>query len=192
MPTTGPESGARPQPQPTLACDRLVLRPLTRADIPALVPLADDAEVATRTASIPYPFTRQDAEAWMEKLRRSGDRAKQIVFALERREDNAFLGALGFEVAGVGEPAVIGFWLGRAYWGRGYMAEAIRRLLAYAFEEVGVIAVRAAAFPDNLRSIRLQERLGMRRVGHEIRPAPARGGDRLVVVYELSRESWRA
>ena len=172
---------------PTLDTDRLVLRAMTRADIPAIAALAGDAEVATRTANIPFPYSVKDAVAWFEKRRVSGPDRTELVFVLERRRDHAFLGVLGLVIRSRYEPAEIGYWLGKAYWNQGYMTEAVRRVLGFAFDEFDFAAVRAAAFPDNAASIRVQEKLGMRLVGREVHPAPARGGDREVEVREIVR-----
>ena len=177
---------------PTLDTDRLVSRAMTRADVPAVAALANDAEVATRTASIPYPYSVKDAASWFERHRAAGQDGSGLVFALERRSDSEFLGALGLIIGSEDEPVEIGYWLGRPHWNRGCMTEAIRRIIAFAFKEFGFPAVRAAAFPDTAASICVQEKVGTGLVGREVQPAPARGGDREVEVREISREAWGA
>jgi 8-oxo-dGTP diphosphatase len=84
----------------------------------------------------------------------------------------------------------MGYWLGRPFWNQGYMTEAIRRLLDHAFTELGVTVIRAAAYPDNPASMRVQEKVGMTFVGREMEPAPARGGDKEVFVREITRAQW--
>lgn len=113
-----------------------------------------------------------------------------MVFAIEHKRDRVLLGAIGLLVTETREPAPMGYWLGRPYWNQGYMTEAIRRLLDYAFLELNVTAIRAAAYPDNPASMRVQEKAGMTFVGREMEPAPARGGDREVLVREITRAAW--
>jgi 8-oxo-dGTP diphosphatase len=175
-----------------LDCDRIALRPLRRSDAPSIAALAGDKSVATRTASIPYPYTLEDAQAWVDQRLESDIHDHEIVLVLERRTDGALLGAAGLILRDGGDPPSVGFWLGRPFWNQGYMTEAVRRLLDYAFDELGADAVWAEAFPDNAASIRVQEKLGMTYVGRAVQAAPARGGDREVEVREIRRESWRA
>ena len=61
--------------------------------------------------------------------------------------------------------AEIGYILGREHWGRGYAAEAQRRVVAHAFDDLGLHRLEADTHPDNAASSRSLERLGFRREG---------------------------
>lgn len=172
-----------------LETERLILRPFRRSDVAAIVALAGDEAVATKTASIPYPLTAREAEGWLDRHLRATN-SQEVVFAIEHKRDRVLLGAIGLLITGTREPAPMGYWLGRPYWNQGYMTEAILRLLDHAFIELNVAAVRAAAYPDNPASMRVQEKAGMTFVGREMEPAPARGGDREVLVREITRAAW--
>lgn len=160
------------------------------SDVPAIVELAGEEEVATRTASIPYPLSRESAEEWMARhLHAEGGR--EYIFAVERKEDGAFVGAIGLMLPIGEDPAPMGYWLGRAFWNRGYMTEAIRLVVDFVFATFDLDAIRAAAYPDNPASMRVQEKAGMRFVGREMEYAPARGGvDKEVLVREITRQQW--
>jgi len=56
----------------------------------------------------------------------------------------------------------IGWWLARAWWGRGLATEAARAALEDAFTRVGLRRVVAIAQPGNRASVRVMEKLGMR------------------------------
>jgi len=49
--------------------------------------------------------------------------------------------------------------------GRGYATEAVRACMGWAFEQAGVLAVRATTFAWHLASLRVIEKVGMARVG---------------------------
>jgi ribosomal-protein-alanine N-acetyltransferase len=188
MPPTGRDIAEAP----VLESERLRLRPLIKADLPAVLVLAGDRQVAEQTARIPHPLTLAAAEAWLESAFAGTNGPKEMLFAIERKEDGAFLGAVGLGAGAGQEPAELGFWLGRPYWNRGYMTEAVRRLLRYAFQQREVPAVRACVFHGNVASVRVQEKIGMRLVGRDIQRAPARGCcGRESEVRELRREDWR-
>jgi RimJ/RimL family protein N-acetyltransferase len=53
--------------------------------------------------------------------------------------------------------------LGREFWGKGYASEACRAVIGFAFEELKLRRLVTGCEPENLRAMRLQERLGMRR-----------------------------
>ena len=55
----------------------------------------------------------------------------------------------------------IAFWLGKDYWGQGYMLEASIASLAHARSSFGIASVWAAVLPKNHRSIRVLEKIGM-------------------------------
>lgn len=60
---------------------------------------------------------------------------------------------------------MLGFMLNESYWGRGYMTEAAKSALKFAFDEMGLAIVSACYFPGNERSGRVIEKLGLRREG---------------------------
>jgi ribosomal-protein-alanine N-acetyltransferase len=90
------------------------------------------------------------------------------LFSLERREDGRILGRAGFlrwdpdtwEVGG--NETELGWLLAREHWGRGYATEAALALRDWAFEERGLTRLISLIQPENLRSIRVAERLGER------------------------------
>ena len=72
----------------------------------------------------------------------------------------------------------IGWWLARAWWGKGLATEAAREALRDGFERVGLRRVVAIAQPQNRASIRVMEKLGMkfaRETSHRGKHAPTFG-----------------
>lgn len=63
------------------------------------------------------------------------------------------------------ETAETGYCLGRAFWGRGYMTEALRAVLRFAFEQAGLNRVEAAHSVRNPASGRVMQKAGMRHEG---------------------------
>ncbi len=165
---------------------RLLLREPASADIPELLPLIGDWEVARWTSRIPHPYTARDAEAWLASAMRS-ENPRYFIF---RREDRVLLGGIGLEIQGDCNEAILGYWLGRSYWGHGYMTEAADRVVRLAFENLGLAAVNAGALPENTASIRVQEKLGMHWVGMGSEDAPARGGTFEVELRRIERDHW--
>lgn len=84
--------------------------------------------------------------------------------------------------------AETGSWLTRAAQGRGIGTEMRAAAVHLAFAGLGAVAVRSAAFADNLASIRVSEKLGYEPDGTE-RRVP-RGVARPVLRFRLTRERW--
>lgn len=140
---------------PTLTTPRLLLRPFTPADAPALITLAGDYEVARHTLNIPHPYDELEAQKWLALTQQHYAQGSSYPFAIELRATGALVG--GCEL--VPEPrygrAEAGYWLGRPYWGQGLATEAVAALLRFGFEELGLHKVYAIPYADNLASGRV-------------------------------------
>ena len=87
--------------------------------------------------------------------------------------------------------AELGWVLDPAYTGHGYATEAVRELLRYCFQDLGVRRVTANCYLDNDTSWRLMERVGMRRELHAVRESLHRSGRWLDTVgYAILEEEW--
>jgi RimJ/RimL family protein N-acetyltransferase len=88
-------------------------------------------------------------------------------WAVVERESGALIGDAGLYRTPAGE-VELGYTLGRPWWGRGYATEAAGAWLETAFARLGIDAVVALAEPANTASLRVLEKLGMRRDGERL------------------------
>ena len=54
----------------------------------------------------------------------------------------------------------LGYWIGKPYWGRGYMPEAAKELLRHGFEDLGMTTIWCGYYDGNSKSKRVQEKVG--------------------------------
>ncbi len=145
---------------------RLVLRPWRDDDRPAFAAINADPEVM---AHFPAPLTAAESDATLERLRREAARQGFGAFAVEDRATRSLVGMVGLAVPtweAAFTPAVEIAWrLARPFWGQGLAAEAAADVLGWAFSELRLPRVVSFTVPDNVRSWRLMERLGMARIG---------------------------
>jgi ribosomal-protein-alanine N-acetyltransferase len=84
-----------------------------------------------------------------------------------RHEDGVLVGGITLTNVrrGVAQTVSLGYWMGEAYAGKGYMSAGVRTLIPYAFSALGFRRVEAACVPHNAASVRLLERVGFTREG---------------------------
>jgi RimJ/RimL family protein N-acetyltransferase len=84
-------------------------------------------------------------------------------FAVCLKEDGKPIGSIGFhrkDLAEGDDEYELGYWIGKPFWGRGLIPEACREMLKYAFEDLGMNRVWCGHYDGNLKSRRVQEKLG--------------------------------
>jgi ribosomal-protein-alanine N-acetyltransferase len=145
---------------PSLATERLVVRPVERSDLGDLLLVNGDAEVVRH---LPYSAWQSmlDAEAWlgrMQALQAAGS-GRQFVVAF-RDEGRAIGTVLLFRHDPANARAEVAYVLGRAHWGRGLMREAVHAFCASAFAHAGLRRIEAEARPENGASNRLLAAVG--------------------------------
>ncbi len=172
--------------------ERLTLRLPTEADTDLIVAGANDPEVALKTANIPLPYERQDAETFIELSRAGFEKGRSLSLVAAGREDDRLIGCGGLFVDWLRNSGVIGYWLAKPHWGQGYGSEIGRALVEIGFERLGLERMEAAALPDNPASIRVQEKLGMRYFMSRTDDAPARDKPQQVVVRQVFRRDYLA
>lgn len=163
----------------TLETTRLLLRPFVAADAEALQRLADDPAVSRPTARLPCPYTLADAQSWLAGHDRAEAEGRGRPWAITRREDGVLLGTVSLEIQPRDRLGILGYWLGRAYWGRGYVTEAARAVVDWGFAQ-GLAKVAAEALANNLGSMVVLTRCGLRPEG-VLRGHAERDGVRLDV-----------
>jgi RimJ/RimL family protein N-acetyltransferase len=142
--------------------NRSVLRPWFKDDLESLVRLANNPKVAANLRDIfPHPYTRADAESWLENCVRLQEGS---ALAIEVAGEAA--GGIGLKFAAESaQAAEIGFWLGESFWGRGVMSEALPAYSALAFEKFPIHELFAEVFAWNAASRRVFIKSGYEELG---------------------------
>ena len=174
-------------PRPTLTTERLILRPFALSDAPAVQRLASDREIARNTLLIPHPYPEGAAEEW---ILGHDDQSNNHIFAIAPRDGGDVMGAIGLHVETYHRRAEIGYWLGVPYWGQGFVAEAAKAVVGYAFDELGMNRIFAFHFTRNPASGRVLQKIGMHREG-TMRQHLVKWGEHVDVdYYGIVREDW--
>jgi [ribosomal protein S5]-alanine N-acetyltransferase len=145
--------------------NRLTIRLVEESDLPSLFAVnADDAV----TRYLPYESWKSvaDGEAWFSRAAARLAAGEAGQFVIVHRESRRVVGTcLLFRFEESSARAEVGYVLAREYWGAGYMLEAMKAFVAFAFEQLGMQRLEAEIDPRNVSSAKLLERLGFVREG---------------------------
>lgn len=175
--------------------DRLSIRPATVADLPAVFAYRTLDEVGEWMPSRPASY-----DAWLVQLGKDVlprtlvvERDEVLVGDLYLYVNDGWAQAEAPEPRGTETQAEIGWCLSPEHQGHGYAGEAVAELVTVCFEELGLRRLTAEAFADNLASVRVMEKVGMRREAVHRQESLHRDRGWLdSVVYALLADEWRA
>ena len=173
----------------TLETARLLLRDLILKDAVPMHALRSDP-VVTRYCAYIASDTLEEAKTWVRDTMVHNAMRPRLSYnlAIVSKEDGQVMGWIGIGQADdptLGELS-FGYALRSAYWGRGYMTEALTALLTFAYEELGAKSVQGECDAQNPASGRVMAKAGLRFV--ERRPEDdGRESD----YYAATAEAWK-
>ena len=139
---------------------RLLLRKWTQADVESLFEYAKDPDVGPVAGWPPH----QNIEESKDVIKHVFNAAE--CYAICEKSTNIAIGAVELKLNGHtdltkrDDECELGYWIGKPFWGRGYMPEAARKLMQRGFEELGMSAIWCGYYDGNQKSKRVQEKLG--------------------------------
>lgn len=143
-----------------LMTERLLLRPWTEADAESLYKYAKDPEVGPIAGWPPHKSVEESREVIRNVF------SDEECYAICEKGNDRAIGAIAIkcgeqtDMTEREDECELGYWLGKPFWGRGYMPEAVRELLRHAFEDLGMTTVWVGYYDGNTKSKRVQEKAG--------------------------------
>ncbi len=140
---------------------RCTIRSWRHSDAGSITCHANDRDIWLNLRDMfPHPYTRDDAEAYLTVVT---NRMPETGFAITI--DGSAVGSVGMKLGTDVEraSAEIGYWIGREYWGRGVVSEALTLATAHAFATLPLNRIFALPFARNTASCRVLEKAGYQR-----------------------------
>ena len=165
--------------------ERVVIRRLSPGDLPAFQGYRHDAEVGRYQGW--KPQSDPEALAFLQAMASTALflPGKWVQLGIADGQTDLLIGDLGLFVSADGHSAAIGFTLGSQAQGRGLGTEAVREAIRLLFQHTAVASIEGITDARNAPSIRLLERIGMRKAA--TLPAVFNGEPCLEHTYVLSR-----
>lgn len=167
--------------------ERLYLREMTQNDFPALSRILRDPEVMYAYGGA---FTGTETQAWLDNQLRRYAETGMGLWAVCLKETDGMIGQCGLTLQPWKELTLteVGYLFQKAYWHRGYAAEAARGCRDFAFETMDILSVCSIIRDTNLASQKVAERNGMKRMDFWVKHY--RGTDMPHFRYEITRADW--
>jgi RimJ/RimL family protein N-acetyltransferase len=138
------------------------LREWRLTDVKSLAENANDIELWNNLRDfIPNPYSEKDAEEFIKTV--SSQENPKTILAI--CVDGKAVGCIGIILQNDVEriSAELGYWLGKKYWGKGIMTEAIKQMTKYAFTNFPIHKIYATPFDFNIGSQRVLQKAGFER-----------------------------
>jgi len=152
-----------------LETERLVIRDNIADDLQGLYELTIDDENMRFMKSTKINSYQEAVEHLDVSINESKktDR-KKYYFAIINRKTNEYIGAIGYDVLdnrNNEKIAELGYFIKKEFWGNGYVVEAGKKVIDYAFNENNVIKIEAGCLKENVNSEKVMIKLGMKKEG---------------------------
>lgn len=161
------------------------MRPWTDADRPAFKRMVADAEMM-RHLTQGRTWRPDEVDEFYARQARHLAGHGVCMGALVLQETGEVVGVAGIQPLDAPGDYELGWWVWKAYWGRGYAPEAAMALVTHARDRMGLARVYAVIDPSNAASVRVAEKIGMsfERI-ESARATVARRDDVPVAIYAM-------
>ena len=136
---------------------RLNLKKIEKKDLQVLVNQLNNWNVVKWLANVPYPYTFNDAEKWLDK-------SSKEELALNIYLKSILIGGITIDKRITNNSPVLGYWIGEEYWGNGYAIEACNSLIKYFFSNHSGNILYASHMLKNEKSKKILLKLGFQKV----------------------------
>lgn len=146
---------------PVLETDRLLLRRMTMADAQDVFAYSCDPEVSRHVLWEAHRFIGE-SRAYLRYIQRQYRNNEPSSWGIELKESGRLIGTIGYMWWDrENRSAEVGYSLARAQWNKGLMTEAMRVIIRFGFEEMGLNRIEAQHETSNPASGRVMEKVGM-------------------------------
>lgn len=155
----------------TIKTTRLIIREVSEEDFPYLLAIYTCRENMEFISSGKFDWTMEELK---QKYNRMNEdyRKGYGIFVAEKEDDHTIIGEAGLFNT-FDDPATLelGYIVDRNYWRKGFGHEISEALIKYAFDQLGIEKVVARMYADNLGSVSLSEKVGMKQTETGTTPA---------------------
>ncbi|MBR3119588.1 MAG: GNAT family N-acetyltransferase [Oceanobacillus sp.] len=146
---------------PKIETERLILRKITKQDVPDMYAYCSDPEVTRFVTWNPHQ-SLADTEAFVEFILNNYKKKSLAPWGMEYKKTGKIIGTVDLASWNpTHQSAEIAYCIHQGYWGCGLTTEAAKSVIAFGFSNMDLIRIQARCFVANIGSERVMEKLGM-------------------------------
>lgn len=153
-----------------LMTERLIIREHCMSDIKTHHDLLSNDEVMNYLQDIKaYNLEQSRVNLQVAVDEMQNENRTMYFFRMEDKFTGEHIGEIGYTVTAftaVGKLVEFGYFIHKKFWGNGYVTEAFKKIMSYAFEENDVYRISAGCIAENARSERVMQKCGMFKEAH--------------------------
>ncbi|MEJ2411875.1 MAG: GNAT family N-acetyltransferase [Anaerolineales bacterium] len=147
---------------PSLETERLLMRAFCQQDLDPFTKMVADPQVMELATYSGKLMNRSQADNWLCMMVGHWHLRGFGIWAVEEKNSGSLIGRIGLQRLIWFEETELVWMLSRSSWGKGYAFEGASAAVKFGFEKLGLARLSAVIHPENHRSIKLAERLGMK------------------------------
>jgi len=153
-------------PELLIASESVLLRPFTVDDVAAVTEACQDPEISRWTASIPWPYSEEDAAGWISSQPAARAEGRALSMAITVQGPHRLAGSVGLESFDWDfRTAQAGYWVAAAERGKGVATSSLRALTDWGFECLNLSLITLVTLVGNTASERIAENARFDMVG---------------------------
>ena len=174
-----------------LYTERLMLRPWDEKDAEDLFEYAKDPDIGPIAGWPPHKSIEESLNVIQNVLN------SKECYAICEKENGKAIGSMALKLNGDtdmterDDECELGYWIGKPFWGRGYVPEAAKEIIRHGFEDLGMSTIWCGYYDGNSKSKRVQEKVGFiyHHTCNEV-PVPLMNEIRIGHTNYMTKEMW--
>ena len=156
-----------------LETKRLIIRPYKKKDLPEYHKLFSDKQnmyYLRRLITNTVEESRESLQNTIEEIK-SG-KARRFAIALKENENDKLIGGIGYDIkkeTPIGKIGHMGWFIMPEYQNKGYMTEAAKKVLEFAFLHDNCVRMETGCYKDNIPTQKVMAKVGFRKEAEKIK-----------------------
>lgn len=147
---------------PLLKTDRLILRKICLDDAEDIFEIGSCQDVA-QYVTWDVHKSMDDTRKYLASMEENPKKKQLYPWSIVCKENNKVIGGCGYmNWLPESSRAEVGYMISKKYWNKGYMTEALREVIKFGFEKMGLNRIEALCTPENTASAKVLEKVGMK------------------------------
>jgi ribosomal-protein-alanine N-acetyltransferase len=179
----------------TLETERLIIREYQESDLPEYHKLLSDKQNMYYLDDIITNSLEESRESLRNTIEiNNSGKARRFCITLKDRNDDKLIGGVGYEITTVTPHGKIadpmGWFIMPEFQSKGYITEAAKCVLDFAFSQNECIRVVTGCYKDNMPTQRVMEKVGFRKEGERFEAQYHDGKMKDRLEYALNKDEW--